>query len=106
MKSTEKVEVTEDVIDEFCSNTEYSESESREIFSFKSDFTEEDIEKCLDELFEDTNIKSKMIIHRDELRHPEHLYTLVWKMKPNGNFLWNKMSSPRMEVFKNLKRIL
>jgi hypothetical protein len=76
VKSTEKVEVTEEVTDEFCSNTEYCESESREIFSFKSEFAEEDIEKCLDEIFENTNITSAKIIHRDKLRpsSAEHLY--------------------------------
>ena len=41
VNSSEKVAVTKDVTDEFCSNTEYSESESKEIYSFKSDIAEE-----------------------------------------------------------------
>ena len=112
VKSTEKVAVTEEVTDEFCSNTDYSESESREIFSFKSDFAEEVIEKCLNKIFENTNITSAKIIHRDKLRpsSAEHLYTLELKMKKGkiqkANFSWPKMSSSQMEVFKDLRRIL
>jgi hypothetical protein len=37
---------------------ENSVTESKEIFYFKSDFAEEDIEKCLDEKLKKTNIKS------------------------------------------------
>ena len=76
VNTNDKVAVTEDVTDEFCSNTEYSESESREIYSFKSDFPEQDIEKCLDEILKNTTITSRKIIFRDQLRLLEHLYTL------------------------------
>ena len=56
-------------VDEFCSNEEFdlndenSVTENKEIFSFKSDFAEEDIEKCSDEILKNTNIKSTKIIH-------------------------------------------
>ena len=113
MITTEKVAVTEDVTDEFCSNTEYSESESKEIYSFKSDFSEEDIEKCLEELFKKTNIRSRRIILRDQLRpgdpsSAEYLYTLELRITEElqkVGFSWPHMSSSQMEVFKNLRRI-
>ena len=105
-----KVEVTEDVTDEFCSNTEYCENESREIYSFKSDFDEEDIESCLDEIFQNTNITSKRIILRDQLGpgRADYLYTLELKIGKiqKTSFTWPQMSSTQMKVFKNLKRIL
>ena len=106
VNSSEKVAVTKDVTDEFCSNTEYSESESKEIYSFKSDFPEEDIENSLDKIFKNTDITSTKIILRDQLRpmSAEYLYTLELKMK-KGSFSWPQMSSSQMEVFRNLKRI-
>ena len=110
VNTNDKVAVTEDVTDEFCSNTEYSESERKEIYSFKSDFSQEDIEKCLDETFENTNITSTRIILRDQLRpgdpsSAEYLYTLELKMMKKASFKWPQMSSSQMEVFRNLKRI-
>ena len=109
VNTAEKVAVTENVTDEFCSNTEYSESETREVYSFKSDFTEEDVEKYLDDVFKNTNIASKRIVLRDQLRPgdprtAEYLYTLELKMKKES-FSLPEMSSLQMEVFKNLKRI-
>ena len=106
VNSSEKVAVTKDVTDEFCSNTEYSESESKEIYSFKSDFPEEDIENSLDKIFKNTDITSTKIILRDQLRpmSAEYLYTLELKIK-KGSFSWPQMSSSQMEVFRNLKRI-
>ena len=110
MNTSEKVAVTEDVTDEFCSNTEYCENESREIYSFKSDFDEEDIESCLDEIFQNTNITSKRIILRDQLGpgRADYLYTLELKIGKiqKTSFTWPQMSSTQMKVFKNLKRIL
>ena len=60
------------------SNTEYSESERKEMYSFKSDFAEEDIEKCLDEILKNTNITSTQMILRDQLRvsSAEYLYAI------------------------------
>ena len=56
-----------EVNDEFCHNDVYIENESKDKFSFKSEFAEEDIEKCLDEIFKNTNITSTKIILRDQL---------------------------------------
>ena len=94
-KAAKKVTVTEDVTDEFCSNNENSENESREIFSFKSDFAQEDIEKCLDEILKNTDIKSNKIIHRDQLG-AVYLYTLELKIEKGElqktSFSWPQMS--------------
>ena len=53
------------------------------MYSFKSVFAEEDIEKCLDEILNNTNITSTKIILRDQLRlsSPEYLYAIELKMK-------------------------
>jgi hypothetical protein len=111
VNTTAKVAVTEEVTDEFCSNTEYSENERKEIFSFKSDFAEEDIERCLDEIFTNTKITSTKIIHRDQLgpENSVYLYTLELKIEEGKgqktSFSWPQMSPAQMKVFQNLKRI-
>jgi hypothetical protein len=97
-------------LDGVC-ESESQKNQSKEIFSFKSDFAEEDIEYCLDEIFKDTNVTSKQIILKDQLRprSADYLYTLELKMdKENihkSNFSWPKMSSSQKEVSQNLKRI-
>jgi hypothetical protein len=101
-------------VNEFCSNEEFdlndenSVTENKEIFSFKSDFAEEDIEKCLDEILKNTNIKSTKIIHIDQLG-AVYLYTLELKIvkgkQQKTSFTWPQMSPSQMEVFQNLKRI-
>jgi hypothetical protein len=37
---------------------ETQKKEAKEIFSFKSDFVDEDIENCIDEIFKNTNVSS------------------------------------------------
>ena len=75
------------VSDEVCPDEQYDEvddSESkREIFSFKSDFPEYDIEKQLDEVLQNTKVTSTKIILKDQLRpeSADHLYTLELKIK-------------------------
>ena len=66
------------VYDEVCPDEQYDELEdsgsesqkiqSREIFSVKSDFPEDDIEKQLDEVPKNTNVTSINIILKDQLR--------------------------------------
>jgi hypothetical protein len=115
-KAVEVIPVTP--VDKFCSNEEFdgnilsdenSVTESKEIFSFKSDFAEEDIEKCLDEILKTTKIKSTKIIHRDQLGSV-YLYTLELKIEKGKlqktSFSWPQMSTSQMKVFQNLKRIL
>ena len=115
-KAVEVIPVTP--VDEFCSNEEFdsnilsdeiSVTERKEIFSFKSDIAEKDIEKCLDEILKNTNIKSANIIHRDQLGSV-YLYTLELKIEQGKlqktSFCWPQMSTSQMKVFQNLKRIL
>ena len=90
---------------------ESQKNETREIFSFKSDFAEEDVENCIDEIFKNTNVSSAKIILKDQLRpsSADYLYTLELKID-NGiiqkaSFSWPQMSSSQKDVFKNLKRI-
>ena len=93
-KAVEVIPVTP--IDEFCSNEEFggnilsdenSVTESKEIFSFKSDFAEEDIEKFLHEILKNTNIKRTKIIHRDQLGPQSSLYLHTLKLKLEKAFL-------------------
>ena len=102
------------VHDEICSDTMYSESESkknesREVFSFKSDFNEDDIKNQLEEIFKDTNETSTKIICRDQLVPRMYLYTLELKMDKGktqkASFSWSQMSFSQKDVFQNLKRI-
>ena len=108
-KAGKKEVVTEHVDDESRSNTEYSENESREVFSFKSFAAEENIEKCLDEIRKNTNIASAKIILRDQLSGSVYLYTLELRIVKgkhgNASFSWPEMSSSEKDVFINLKRI-
>ena len=110
VNDTVKVTVTEDVTDEFCCNTEYSESESKQIFSFKSDFSEEDIEMCLDQIFMNTNIRTKIILRDQLVSRSVYLYTLELKLEKGKlqktSFSWPQMSPSQIKVFQNLKRIL
>ena len=105
----EAVKAPEDVNDEFCSNTEYSEDESREVFSFKSDCAEEYIEECLDDIIRNSNINNAKIILRDELRNGVYLYTLEIKFQKRKlqqeSFSWPQMSTSQKNAFQNLKRI-
>ena len=111
VKANDKLTVAEDVTDEFCSNSEYDENNSREVFSFKSDIPQEDIEKCLDEILKNTNVKRIKIIHRDQLgpQRSLYLYTLELKIEKGklqkASFSWPQMSPSQMEVLQNLKRI-
>ena len=109
MNQKEAVKAPEDVNDEFCSNTEYSEDESREVFSFKSDCAEEYIEECLDDIIRNSNINNAKIILRDELRNGVYLYTLEIKFQKRKlqqeSFSWPQMSSSQKNAFQNLKRI-
>ena len=77
---------------------ESPKNESREVFSFKSDFTEEDIKNQLDEIFKNTNEISTKIILRDQLGPRMYLYTLELKMDKGktqkASFSWPQMSSP------------
>ena len=106
------------VSDEICSDEQYerkvddSEEEFREVYSFKSDTAEEEIEQCLDDILKNCNIKRKKIIHRDQIgsRSTTHLYTLELKIGKGKlqktSFSWPKMSNLKKEVFQNLKRII
>ena len=49
------------------SESESQKIQSREIFSFKSDFPEDDIEKQLDEVLKNTNVTSIKILLKDQL---------------------------------------
>ena len=115
-KAVEVIPVTP--VDKFCSNEEFdgkilsdenSVTESTELFSFKSDFAEDDIEKCLDKILKTTKLKSTKIIHRDQLGSV-YLYTLELKIEKGKlqktSFSWPQMSTSQMKVFQNLKRIL
>ena len=83
-------------------------TENKEMLSFKSDFAEDDIEKFLDEILKNTNIKTTKIIHRDQLG-AVCLYTLELKIGKGKlqktSFTWPQISPSQMEVFQNLKRI-
>ena len=109
------------VSDEVCPDEQYDEVDdneseswkipSREVFSFKSDFPEVEIEKQLDEVLKNTNVSSSKIILKDQIRSDsaDHLYTLELKIekenKEDTNFSWPKMSSLQNQVLRNLKRI-
>ena len=77
--------------------SESQKIQSREIFSFKSDFPEDDIENHLDEVFKNTNVTSRKIILKDQLRpeNTEHLFTLELKIEKenenNASFSWPQM---------------
>ena len=101
-----------EVNDEFCPNDVYIENKSKEIFSFKSDFAEEDIQKSLDEIFKNTNTSTK-IIHRDQLGPGSaavYLYTLELKIEKGKlqkiSFSWPQMLPSQTAIFQSLKRIL
>ena len=68
-------------LDGIC-ESESQKNETREIFSFKSDFAEEDVENCIDEIFKNTNVSSAKIILKDQLRpsSADYLYTLELKI--------------------------
>jgi hypothetical protein len=92
-----------------------SESEkiqSREVFSFKSYFPEDDIENHIDDVFKNTNVSRRKIILKDQLRpeNADHLFTLeliIDKDKTkNASFLWPQMSPSQKKVFQDLERIL
>ena len=97
------------VNDEFCPNDVYIERESREVWSFKSEYSEEEIQKCLDNIFKNTRITSKKVIHRDQLRGALYLYTLELKIDQGKlqkrSFSWPKMLPSQVEIFQYLKRI-
>jgi hypothetical protein len=101
-----------EVNDEFCPNDVYIENKSKEIFSVKSDFAEEDIQKSLDETFKNTNTSTK-IIHRDQLGPGSaavYLYTLELKIDKGKlqkiSFSWPQMLPSQTAIFQSLKRIL
>ena len=87
-------------------------NEGREIFSFKSNCTEEDIQNCLEEIFQNTNVTSKKILLRDQLgpKNGDYLYTLELKINKGNikktSFSWPTLSSTQKSVFRSLKRIL
>ena len=93
------------------SESQSQKNESKEIFSFKSDFSEEDIKKRLDEIFKNTIVTSTRIILRDQLgpRSADYLFTLELKIDKDKtqktSFAWPEMTSSQKGVFKNLKRI-
>ena len=95
-------------LDGVC-ESESPKNESREVFSFKSDFNEDDIENQLEEIFKDTNETSTKIICRDQLGPRMYLYTLELKMDKGktqkASFSWPQMSASQKDVFQNLKRI-
>jgi hypothetical protein len=66
-------------IDGFC---ESETNQSKDIFSFKSDFPEDAIENHFDEILKNTNVKSTNIILKDQLRPGSadqlYLYTRVF----------------------------
>ena len=64
-------------LDGIC-ESESQKNGTREVFSFKSDFAEKNIENCIDEIFKNTNVSSAKIILRDQLRpsSADYLYNL------------------------------
>ena len=97
-------------LDGIC-ESESQKNETREVFSFKSDFAEKNIENCIDEIFKKTNVSSAKIILRDQLgpSSASYLYTLELiidnGIMQKASFNWPKMSSSQKDIFKNLKRI-
>ena len=114
--------VTEDVIDEVCSDQEYrfkdlvklnegstipqvdGTFDAEVVYTFISDFHKEDIEYTIKELItEETKLVS--VVRIGGLQSADQLCTLQIKIPPEKNFNWPLMSNSQSEVIKKVTAV-
>ena len=83
------------------------DDDEKVIFTFKSDYAEEDIVYTLEEIFKDTSVT---IISREQLRQKsaEYKFTVKLKLDPKkrSSFSWPKMCSLQESVILDLNKLL
>ena len=81
-------------------------NENKVIYSFKSEYAEEDIEYTLEEIFQDTVVTSSAIVSREKVkpRSAECKYTIELILDPQKrtSFSWPRMNSLQQDVIQKL----
>jgi hypothetical protein len=103
------IEAADNVVDEVCSDKEYIPQfdgtyDAEVVYTFVSDFHQEDIEYTIKELIpEDVDTTLVSVVRIGGLQSADQLCTLLIKMPPEKNFIWPIMSKSQSEVIKDLK---
>ena len=97
------------VVDEVCPDEQFGHAEEKVIFSFKSEYGEEDITDSLkEEVFVNTEVKKAILVSRVRTSplSAEHLcFVELEPAESLKDFLWPAMDQENTAVFKELKRI-
>jgi hypothetical protein len=97
------------IVDEVCTDEQFGHAEEKVIFSFKSDYGEEDITHSLkEEVFVNTQVKKATLVSRvgTSSLSAEHLcFVELEPAESLRDFLWPAMDPENTAVFKELKRI-